>query len=404
MLSALNLLLITTALSVVMLLVLSSLISSNVKGIREWSVANAVAVAGLLLFAGRGVIPDVLSIEVANALFLSASTIMFVGFRRHLSRSVPVKTLAGGAFVVMAVIVAFHYGVDSVPLRTVAVSIFHGTLCFALAHTIYRAISPTRSRYPYLFTASAAIMLALGHGVRALVYAVQANASISFLEPTPYNLVFFSLGTLALPTLTLGAVMMANAEIIAEATYAADHDHLTGAWSRRAFFNFAEREHARAARHRTDLSLLMFDVDHFKKINDSYGHAIGDQVLVDIVLAAETVIREIDFCARLGGEEFAVLLPDAGGETAAMVAERLRAALERSLNIGPSKIQVSYSVSIGIATRDEDESIASLLSRADMALYSAKAAGRNQAVFAPPPGAAASSASNAATPSGLLNR
>jgi diguanylate cyclase (GGDEF)-like protein len=100
------------------------------------------------------------------------------------------------------------------------------------------------------------------------------------------------------------------------------------------------------------------------------------------VRRTEAEIRGVDFCARLGGEEFAVLLPGANAQTALLVAERLRTALERTLHVGLAQVNVAYSVSIGVATRAAEESVASLLSRADSALYAAKSAGRNTAVGA----------------------
>jgi diguanylate cyclase (GGDEF)-like protein len=120
------------------------------------------------------------------------------------------------------------------------------------------------------------------------------------------------------------------------------------------------------------------DVDHFKRINDTHGHAVGDQVLRDLVLHTQEVVRKIDYCARLGGEEFAVLLPDASFETALAVAERVRAALDRSLQLAPATIPVAYTVSIGVAMLEEGENITGLMARADKALYAAKAGGRNR--------------------------
>jgi diguanylate cyclase (GGDEF)-like protein len=198
---------------------------------------------------------------------------------------------------------------------------------------------------------------------------------------------FFSAGALSLPALTLGAVMMANAELIARARHAADHDHLTGARSRRAFFDLAAREQARSLRHASPLSLLLFDVDHFKRINDTHGHAAGDRVLADIVGATSAVLRNIDTVGRLGGEEFAVLLPDTAAGTALLVAERLRHALDVPADAaGAGKI--GYTVSIGVATLQAGESIDAMLSRADAALYAAKAGGRNAVVEAARPLAA----------------
>jgi len=382
MLNALSLLLVTTAFSVVMLLVLSSLAGSKVAGIREWGQANALAIIALLLFASRGVMPDVLSIEVANGMYIATIALMYAGFRRHVGLPVPEPLLlAGGAATLLAVAV-FHYGWESLALRTVAVSSYYASICVAIAATL-PVPADRRLRYPFAFTRIAASVVGAIHLSRAVFYGMDAWSPMVFLDAATYNLVFFGFGTLALPALTLGAVMMANAQVISETAYAADHDYLTGAPSRRAFFAAAEREHARARRRGSGLGLLLMDVDHFKRINDTHGHDIGDQVLRDLVKHTQEVIRKIDYCARLGGEEFAVLLPDANLETALAVAERVRAALDRSLQVAPATIRVAYTVSIGVAMLEEDEAFSGLMARADKALYAAKAGGRNRVMRAP---------------------
>jgi len=245
MLSALSLLLITTGLSVVMLLVLTSLAGSKTEGVREWAQANALAILALMLAACRGLIPDLLSIEAGNGLFAVAICLMLAGFRRHLGLAVPTRLLATGCALTVAAVAVFHYGVDSVSMRTVAVSLFHSIVCCAISLSI-PAHAEGRLRYPCLYTRVAALVLALGHLVRGVAYAFQADVPVAFLEPTTQNLLFFALGTLALPGLTLGAVMMANARMVSDAVHAADHDYLTGAPSRRAFFTIAERELAQA--------------------------------------------------------------------------------------------------------------------------------------------------------------
>ncbi|MGZ5199152.1 MAG: diguanylate cyclase [Telluria sp.] len=381
--NGISLLFVTAALSAVMLLVLSSLARSNVEGMRAWSQANWLAVLALPLFAGRGFVPDLLSIELANAMYMTAVSLMLVGFRRHLQRRTPGRVLVACVGLAQATLVVCHFGVDSMPLRVVDMSLFHGGVCLALGLTVRSALPNAPSRYPYVFTSVAAFALAFGHAVRALVSLGQALHISTSLDAQTWNMIFFSLGTLAMPALTLGAVMMANADIIARTTYAADHDYLTGAWSRRAFFDLAERERARAARSGGELSLLLFDVDHFKQINDTHGHAVGDHVLVDIVRTTGQVIRQVDYCARVGGEEFAVLLPDAGVGTAVAVAERLREALDRTMRMPGTQREIAYSVSIGVARHEPGETITALLCRADRALYLAKAAGRNTCVCAP---------------------
>lgn len=377
MLITISLLLVTTAMSAVMLLVLTSLADSKVAGIREWAQANGVAVIALLMFAARGVIPDVLSIEVANALLLLTASLMLAGYRRYLGLPVPWRWLAAGGAAAFAGVVVFHYVHDSLALRVVSMSAFHVAICFGIYASLPR-VADGRLRYPNAFSRMAALLLGLGHFCRGAFYAFIAYQPATLLDPDIANLAFFAIGTLALPALSLGAVMLANARVLNETAYAAEHDHLTGAPSRRAFFEMAERELARARRHGSGLGLLLVDADHFKRINDTYGHGVGDEVLRDLVARTREEIRKIDYFARLGGEEFGVLLPDASFDTTRAVAERLRAALDRPATGVPAATGPAYTVSIGLAMLEKGEDFAGLMRRADAALYAAKAGGRNR--------------------------
>lgn len=383
--SAFSLLLVTIAASILMLLVLSSLFRSNVKGIGAWFAANCAALAGFVLFAGRNVLPATLSYEGANFLYNVAVSLMLAGFCLHLSRPVPARSLVVGNIVVVVVLSLLHYYVDVGWARVMVASGAHAVVCLAMAATVWRATAQAPARYPYRFTSIAIFVLAALHLLRVVVTALHLPDSGALFAATPWNLAFFALGVLAMPVLSLGALMMANARLVAQAVHAAEHDYLTGAVSRRAFFKLAEREHARVGRSGGDLSVLVFDIDHFKRINDTFGHASGDEVLVDIVRRTAGVIRQVDVCARLGGEEFALLLPDTSAAMASTVAHRLRQALERPLKLAAT--EVGYTVSIGIARLEPGESIGELLVRADRALYAAKDAGRNAAMCAQPGGA-----------------
>lgn len=159
----------------------------------------------------------------------------------------------------------------------------------------------------------------------------------------------------------------------------ANTDVLTGASSRRFFTEMAKHEIARCSRSGASLALMLMDIDHFKKINDTHGHAAGDQVLAGLAGACRSHLREIDLLGRLGGEEFGLLLPEIDIDGALIVAERLRSALE-SLTIPLSDNgEVRFTVSIGVCMlangRDDYES---LMEHADSALYGAKECGRNR--------------------------
>lgn len=161
-----------------------------------------------------------------------------------------------------------------------------------------------------------------------------------------------------------------------EATLLASTDELTGIANRRAFMGQLEREIAGAAEFGWPLAVAMFDVDYFKRVNDRYGHAVGDRVLQLIAARAASVVRGGDLVGRLGGEEFGILMPGATLDEAAQVAERLREAMEIVSEVDDALPGVT--ISIGIAARETDGSAAQLLAAADAALYAAKDEGRNR--------------------------
>ena len=162
----------------------------------------------------------------------------------------------------------------------------------------------------------------------------------------------------------------------------ANIDPLTGALSRRHFLNLAEQELTRSRRYELPLMLLMLDLDHFKNINDQYGHAAGDAVLQNFVKSVSGVLRESDLIGRLGGEEFAVLLPNTAFEGGRALAQRIIESV-RAHPVDVGEASVSYTVSIGASCLSSETSFSSLLGKADAALYRAKKEGRDRLVAGP---------------------
>lgn len=165
--------------------------------------------------------------------------------------------------------------------------------------------------------------------------------------------------------------------LVKEIQLLADFDELTGALTRRHFFKMSEREFLRGRRFGRPLSIVMLDIDFFKTVNDTYGHAVGDQVLREVVQRCQKNIREIDIFGRYGGEEFALVLPEMDREEAQDIAERLRTAIARCpFQTKAGNLEIT--ISLGLADLNQDESIDAILKRADEALYFAKRSGRNQ--------------------------
>jgi diguanylate cyclase (GGDEF)-like protein len=153
-------------------------------------------------------------------------------------------------------------------------------------------------------------------------------------------------------------------------------DGLTQVFNRRYFLEQLDREVSRAKRYRRELSLILFDIDHFKVINDTYGHLAGDYVLKQLATVIKGKIRREDLLARYGGEEFVIVLPEIDGPNAIAFAEKIRKLVEKA----PFKFEdtkIAVTVSIGVCTCTDQDDAAALIKRADEKLYDAKGAGRN---------------------------
>jgi len=168
-------------------------------------------------------------------------------------------------------------------------------------------------------------------------------------------------------------------ELKKQAELEAQTDFLTGLFNRRRFVESAESELDRAMRFQRPLSLLMFDIDHFKSINDTWGHAMGDVVLQQVAHLLHDALRNADILGRTGGEEFAAVLVETEGNAAANVAQRLCATVADAVIAPPEAGRIPVTVSIGLTQlKGRSISFDELLNEADQAMYAAKQAGRNR--------------------------
>ncbi len=225
----------------------------------------------------------------------------------------------------------------------------------------------------------------------------ELNISQSFGQPAPHsctyrlivsgdtlgemvisrNKKFSKLETTLLETLLCGLVYpLRNGLLYQKAIDAAHRDPLTGVHNRASMDSAIDREITLARRHGNQLSLLAMDIDHFKKVNDTYGHAMGDCVIKAVAETSKATIRSTDIIYRYGGEEFLILLSNTDKEGATQLAERLRQQIEETCIICDG-IQISTTVSIGVTHLENDETREQLFAHADSALYEAKASGRN---------------------------
>jgi diguanylate cyclase (GGDEF)-like protein len=182
-------------------------------------------------------------------------------------------------------------------------------------------------------------------------------------------------------TFMFGFILLIEGRQREVVTRLATLDPLTEAYNRRTFIELATRELRRSRRNGRSVSVLVFDLDHFKEINDSYGHQVGDEVLCRVKAAVESCLRSGDLFARYGGEEFVVLMPETGINGALKLAERLRTAIAAIVVSG--KVHITASLGVASVDRvDTDCTLDQLLGQADRAMYAAKAAGRNCTIVA----------------------
>jgi len=158
--------------------------------------------------------------------------------------------------------------------------------------------------------------------------------------------------------------------------YTATHDELTKVFNRNTIFDFLENEIVRLKRRESNLSLLMFDIDHFKKANDTYGHLVGDQILYKIIRIIRKIVRESDLIGRFGGDEFIIILPDTDIEEAKEITERLLSKIRKEKFKFKDK-SITITISMGVTKYIKNETITKLTERVDEALYEAKNNGRD---------------------------
>src|SRR6266851_4771428 len=170
------------------------------------------------------------------------------------------------------------------------------------------------------------------------------------------------------------AIAIRHAQLFAAQEENALTDELTKLPNRRALAQRFLQETQRARRHRAGITFVMVDLDHFKQVNDTYGHLNGDAVLAELASILSTGLRESDVCARYGGEEFALILPETTEAGARTLAERIRAKVAAATFPGGLKLTIS----VGVAATEEPALFTQLIDRADQALYAAKQGGRNQ--------------------------
>jgi diguanylate cyclase (GGDEF)-like protein len=355
----------------------------HIRGLQRWAGAcGCQGVAWMLSFA-RGTIPDFLSIVAANTLLLWAVSLHYQAVKEFKKQTFNKAESRGIITVVFVLFVIFTYAVPNMTARIIIISLSCAYLLLRAAATLFddrsQKLPFSHQITGFSFTLCATLAIA-----RAVIVLFQQTPDANLFYPNLTHYIASAFLFVAIVILSFGFLLMCSDQFHSDLHHMATVDSLTGSLNRGAIEIFLHKELRASKRTQMPMSLLLIDMDHFKQINDRYGHQVGDKVLQGFVQTASNHLRPQDLLGRYGGEEFMVALPNTTPEEAEKIAERLRTQAEQSTLI-QDKEPVHYTISIGLSTVHADEAnYETLLEWADTALYNAKKQGRNRIVVANP--------------------
>lgn len=346
----------------------------SIRGIRPWAWGPLLIFLSSLLLGLRGFADEWLTVVVANLMLLSGVVLLFAGTRYFYGERLP-RWIWPALLASTAGLYFWGVTMPCYNARLLLVSAFMAVLQGHHFWTVWRHDRHSFAARFMLAVLGCMVTLMLSRSLSAPWLPAEAN----LFEPTPLQSAYVGSFAFFMMSLPVGCVLLISERLRHELQHLISHDMLTDALSRRALFQRGHEEIARARRTHRPMTVLMMDIDHFKRVNDEHGHLVGDQVLRDFALRARGELRQMDCLGRFGGEEFMAVLPETDGDQARHVAERIRAS--RSVH----QQLPSCSVSIGIATLDPSGPLQpiqaawdQLIARADQALYDAKASGRDR--------------------------
>ena len=379
-LQTLSLVLVSVTAFLTFVIIFVRLTQKTYTGFNFWVVSNITVAIGILLLGIDGNWTDILG----TSLTFGAVLIGYEGNRRFLKLKHNLFLSSGIFFLQFAALVYFKFFDDNNVVSQVSFTSFSVGVVSIFCGFVFARNYSERTKFSYNFTGITYFIFALIMIARSLVTLFTGDKN-DFYKPDGIQPVFFILYILfeivwTFNYINLNANRLQNElrQTQAELEKLATTDFLTGIHNQRSFLQIGENELQRAKRFRHPLSVIMFDIDFFKRINDRFGHAAGDTVLIEIAATCRKILRVTDTFGRLGGEEFAVLLPHTRVDDAKTVAEYLRVSIEQMRIESVSK-KIKVTASFGIAELSgTDAQIKTTLDRADVFLYEAKNKGRNR--------------------------
>lgn len=343
---------------------------ASIKGMGDWSVFPVLAFFASVLYSLQGKWHHLLSMALPNLLVVLTLVTQLRGTFKHFGRPVNTRMLQAIVFISLILVIWTSGKNDYFVHRLVYISSLTAILLGMQLKILW---SHRKGSFAARFMLLTLIMMCAVMAIRAVTALIDPPAAgiFTYSPLQAFYLASFAFGVLLL---SISAILLSAEQLRNEMTKLLKYDVLTEALTRRAAFEYGEDELARSHRLGTSFSVLLLDLDHFKDINDKYGHQVGDRVLRDFVQSVGQVLRHPFAIGRYGGEEFVILLPDTNMAQAVAVAERIQG------HIRASAAQPKVTASMGIASfvHDQHDNLDALIGRADAALYRAKQQGRDR--------------------------
>ena len=358
-----------------LLLLFAWIQNSGIHAVAWWGCAHLLRAASVMLFGMYGNVSDAISIDLANALLFTAFALTWSGARVFDGRAPEPMYVVGGAILWILVSHTSSF-VDSLEAKVLLASGIITAYTWATAYEFWRGRrEPLVSRWP-------AIFMLFAHGALFLLRTPLAQVLPWAHSSQMFDSVWLTVLSFEalLFTIAIAFILLAMAKERTELRHktAALIDPLTGIANRRAFLEDVMALSKRQESEGRSVAVLLADLDHFKSINDRFGHAVGDRVLQVFVEAACAKLGPSDLIGRLGGEEFAIVIYDSGRDKGIAIAERIRLAFEdAALEVDGREIGGTLSMGMAIAETNLFD-IPAVLAQADEALYCAKERGRNR--------------------------
>ena len=350
------------------------------RAVMDWALAGMFfSIGQIISFLTLAPPVDVVSpvwLALINATIFFGHGLVLLGVQTHIGRSRSTRVVTVIALGILISIWLWPMMQDNAVFRISTLTLFYVAVSVLAAWLLWTAESAKLKTYRRAVAGvivAYAVFLLLRMGVT-----MAPEAAVGTPDHNGLMVAMLIAALLFYLFLSVSLSLMLFRKKEVRLQYLARHDPLTGLLNRYSLEQFVSQEMARARRGGASFALVSFDMDLFKTVNDTYGHVAGDSLLKEVADRASTVIRDADIAFRMGGEEFLVMLPEADGETACQVADRLRAALT-SCPITFQGKEIPVSASFGIAVLDPvNDDWESLLRRADRALYRAKERGRDR--------------------------